>query len=101
MKFTMNADDLLIHLKFKNPANMSEEVSLALNKLCTWLRELGMEVTPNISCCCVFSRSRISFQNLRIYKENTSIRCEATMKYLGIILDRKLTWLPHIKQIDN
>lgn len=88
------ADDTAILSSSESPIDASLNLQNHLTELSTWLQKWKMKVNPVKS-------SHITF-TLRpqtcppVYINNTPIPQTDTVKYLGVTLDRRLTWKSHI-----
>ena len=100
------ADDTNCFISDKNFNSLERLVEIELNRLKKWINanKLTINFDPKKSSYCIFKPRRKCFpinfdkglkigSNLLKYKETT--------KYLGIILDGKLTWGSHIKELNQ
>ena len=60
---------------------------------------MGLSISIPKSQLCVFSRARRGMVDFSIQAGDTFISCQPSLKYLGVILDARLTWVPHIRYI--
>ena len=92
------ADDGAIWKSGPNVKHLQNKIQQDLDNINTWCSTWGFLLSPNKTVCIIFSRKRnlgkivlkIGTHILEIVKE---------VKFLGIIFDRKLTWLRHIPYI--
>ena len=49
----------------------------------------------------VFHRAKIKTPGTDVIKQNTSIQCVKSTKFLGVIIDNKLRWNDHITYVKN
>jgi hypothetical protein len=92
------ADDGAIWKSGPNVKHLQNKIQQDLDNINTWCSTWGFLLSPNKTVCIIFSRKRnlgkivlkIGTHILEIFKE---------VKFLGIIFDRKLTWLRHIPYI--
>ncbi|XP_055924754.1 uncharacterized protein LOC129956826 [Argiope bruennichi] len=75
---------------------IEKQLQIAINKLLSWCDENGHALSPEKSCCVHFCRKRSLHPDPVVYIRNTAIPVVAEMRFLGIIFDRKLTFLQHI-----
>ena len=95
---SLYVDDFLICYKSKsNIDTIERQLQLQLNKLENWANQNGFRFSPtkthSVHFCC--KRSCVREPELNIY--NTRLRCENQARFLGLIFDKKLTFLPHLK----
>ena len=96
-KTTLFADDTNLHTSHSDISLLQMEVSQEINKVDKWLRKNKLNLNYNKSSYMIIGNhlgARNSF-NLLIINSNI-IPQSNTVKYLGVILDNKLTWQPHI-----
>lgn len=103
MKVLNFADDTLFYMKFKNKNNMEIKLNNELDKIYSWLNNNHLRVNTSKTKYMVFA------PNLKIWKGlslNISIgqamlEQVSQYKYLGLVIDTKLTWIPHIKHLSS
>ncbi|GBM81229.1 hypothetical protein AVEN_236439-1 [Araneus ventricosus] len=77
--------------------NMIErQLQNAVNKLVTLCDNNGHTISAEKSLCVHFCRKRNIHLDPNIQIRNASIPVRNEIRFLGVILDRKLTFLPHI-----
>ena len=101
VRYTMYADDLFLYVKGRVISAARNLLSEALGMVIPWLRSLGFEI--NIAKCqfSVFTRSRGDLSDLVLAVEDNELPCLGEIKYLGVVLDHRLTWAPHIRMISE
>jgi hypothetical protein len=76
-----------------------KDAQKAINVAVEWAKEMGVEFSVEKTVVMLFTKKRASSYKmptqLRLYVKE--IPCSKTAKYLGITLDDKLSWRPHIK----
>ena len=70
-----------------------------MDSLTPWLAGLGLSISIPKCQLCVVTRARRRAGDVSIRAGDTLISFQPTLKYLGVILDSRLTWVPHIKCI--
>lgn len=88
------ADDLLLYTTNNTPAEAASQLNIALEALKYWLDDNGFEISVPKSSVLVFSRMR-SPPNICVKLSDLPIPIKKQAKFLGVILDDKLTGLPH------
>lgn len=89
------ADDICL---YHNNIDINESVNVinsSLASLDNWLSVHGLELSPSKSSVVIFSRSR-SLPDINIQIRNQSIPIQQKVKFLGLLLDSKLTGKDHI-----
>ncbi|XP_048484155.1 uncharacterized protein LOC105391530 [Plutella xylostella] len=93
------ADDLVITIVGKSASTISDLMQRALRMVERWCREYELSVNASKTIIVPFTRRRI-LDGLRppdFFGETVNFSKEA--KYLGVILDQKLTWNQHLQYI--
>lgn len=94
------ADDTLLYYKFDNPAIIETFLNNELEKIKQWLNTNHLTINTSKTKYLIFSPNSTKFQNLNSLKiligKNSEIQRVSQYKYLGLIIDDKLTWKPHI-----
>lgn len=91
------ADDLQIGCRGKYLGTLSELTQTALEIVETWCVGVGLRINPTKSEIIVFTNKRnfTGYKNPVIFGNEIQRRTE--VKYLGVILDSKLSWKAHIE----
>ena len=95
----MYADDLLLYIRGKDSVRALSLLESAMDSLTPWLAGLGLSISIPKCQLCVVTRARRRAGDVSIRAGDTLISFQPTLKYLGVILDSRLTWVPHIKCI--
>lgn len=88
------ADDTVLLASHANPANASELLQSALNVLEIWLKTWNIQVNPTKSVQVTFTTRKGQCPPVSL--NNQLLPSAECAKYLGIHLDRRLTWRQHI-----
>ena len=99
MRAAMYADDLLLYVRGADSARALSLLESAMDSLSIWLDNLGLSISIPKCQPCVFTRARRCVGDVSIRAGDSLISCQPTLKYLNVILDSRLTWVPHIKYI--
>ena len=99
VKASMYADDLLLYTRKADPHLALVHLEETVGLLTPWLRELGLSISIPKCQLCFFTRARSGLHNIVMEVDGCEIRCQDSLKYLGVVLDARLTWTPHIKYI--
>ena len=90
-------DDTSVVMSGNYLESLIQSVNSELCLLNTWLKENRLSLNVNRTYYLVFHRARIKVQNDISIRMNDSILNSAShLKDLGVIIDSKLNWIPHI-----
>ncbi|GBO20698.1 hypothetical protein AVEN_140345-1 [Araneus ventricosus] len=96
---TLYVDDLQISRQGSGINLIERQLQNAVNKLLIWCNDNGHTLSPTKSSCVHFCRKRGMHPDPVIRIHDTVIPVVEKVPFLGIILDRKLTFLPHVLQL--
>ncbi|XP_074026539.1 uncharacterized protein [Leptinotarsa decemlineata] len=100
IKVIQYADDFCIYTVRKSYGECVSDLECIMYCLKNWLTQHGFTLSAEKSCITFFSRLRLSTPNtIRLCGINIPVKHEH--KYLGMVLDRKLTWTSHIKHVQK
>ena len=91
-------DDGMFWQRDKDLTVAENKIQDTLNKLSTWSEQNGLKFSTSKSLYCIFTRNRKT-RDLNLKLCNSNLPRKNEVKYLGLIFDSQLTWLPHIKYI--
>ena len=95
----MYADDLFLYTRGRVIESARDKLSGALGLVIPWLQSLGCEISIGKCQFSVFSRTRFDIEGLVMSVEGHDLPCCSGIKYLSVILDRRLTWASHVHMI--
>ncbi|GBN55128.1 hypothetical protein AVEN_10527-1 [Araneus ventricosus] len=75
---------------------IERQLQNAVNKLVAWCNNNGLSISPEKSRCVHFCWKRNINLDPVIHIQNVAIPVVDDIRFLGVIFDRKLTFLPHI-----
>jgi hypothetical protein len=89
-------DDTAILESIKNPSIATHDIQFHLNQISNWNKKWKIRINEKKSVQIKFSLSikecyQLSLSNVQISNKNIT-------KYLGVYLDKRLTWAHHTKQ---
>jgi hypothetical protein len=95
----MYADDTAIITRSKQPRAATGYLQEAVNALEDWFRLWRIDVNPEKSSALLITRRRVVPVG-QIQMFGRDIPWKDQVKYLGVILDKRLTFIPHIKHVE-
>ncbi len=99
LQFRLFADDKSILYANENLDVFEDVINSELEEVSLWL--LANELSLNVSKSnFLLINSRKVTRNINIKISNSDLKQENYTKYLGVIIDDKLNWKLHIKQIN-
>ena len=99
VRASMYADDLLLYTRQVDPRLALLRLEEAVGLLTPWLQGLGLSISIPKCQLCFFTRARSGLHDTTMRVDGCEIRCQDSLKYLGVVLDSRLTWTLHIKYI--
>ena len=97
------ADDTNVLLNGKNINELMDIINNELQKLYIWLRANKLTLNIDKTYYMIFHRARIKNKDLSlgISINNCALKKVENCKYLGIILDTRISWVEHITYVKN
>ncbi|GBN99948.1 putative RNA-directed DNA polymerase from transposon X-element [Araneus ventricosus] len=93
---SLYVDDLQISCQGSNMNTIERQLQNAVNKLVAWCDKNGHTISAEKSRCVHFCRNRNINLDPNIHIRNAPVPVVNEIRFLGVIFDRKLTFLPHI-----
>jgi hypothetical protein len=100
IKLALYADDTAVIATSRKPMLLVSYLESYLNDLQWWLSEWRIAINVSKSSAIIFARAGQRFIQPRpvtLFRE--PIQWVETTRYLGVTLDKRLTWSPHIDQV--
>ena len=97
----MFADDTSIFINGKDADKLKEQAEICLNDITKWFHANKLIVNNDKTNYVVFSKKCIPEELDKLKFTNITITRKNNTKYLGMILDSKLTFNEHIKQMSK
>nr|XP_042912568.1 uncharacterized protein LOC122272704 [Parasteatoda tepidariorum] len=94
---SLYVDDLHISCSGSDMRVIERQLQLAVNKILDWCDQNGHSLSPSKSCCIHFCRKRSLHNDPDISIRNINITVVQHTKFLRVIFDNKLTFLPHTR----
>ena len=96
----MYADDTRVIISGNDLESLIQSVNSKLCLLNTWLKTNKVSLNLNKTYYLVFHREKIKVENDNsIQMDDSIINSASHLKYLGVIIDSKLNWIPHITYV--
>lgn len=99
MDKSLYVDDFSLSAKGKTLAGIERQLQLCINKLETWSDENGFKFSIIKTECIHFHRKQNQLLEPRLNLYNQPIKVVKQVKFLGLIFDSKLSFLPHLKYL--
>lgn len=97
--FSLYVDDIQISCCSKNIGTCERQLQLTIHKLSKWALENGFNFSPEKTVCVPFSRSRGMAPDPVLKMNGHDIATKSEHKFLGLLLDKKLSFSSHIKNL--
>jgi ribonuclease HI len=96
---SLYVDDLLITCQSKNFQLAEQKIQECLRKLETWCNENGFKFSSTKTNCVHFTNMKNSGLEPNLILNGHKIPVEKETKFLGVIFDSKLSFIPHIEYV--
>lgn len=94
------ADDVLVLVKGENTLEIENKANIEMHKISTWASKHKIVFNRNKTKVMLISRKKPRTpQNLNIYLTNGKIEQTDTIRYLGILIDKRFRFHQHIEHI--
>ena len=97
-KFTLFADDTCLFMKHNDPKVLEEKVNKELEHINNWLTSNRLSLNVKKSCFLLFSGKK-KIDDFKVKICDTEVGMVSNAKYLGVIIDDKLSWQPHLEHV--
>ena len=96
LDFHLFADDTSLFYKHENTNNIENTFNDEIANVVTWLEANKLTLNVDKSNYILFHPPQKKVQNISLYINNKIIEQKPFAKYLGVILDKHLSWQEHI-----
>lgn len=96
---SLYVDDLCISFSAARMSLIERKLQLAINRVSTWADRRGFRFSASKTVAMHFCRKRGVHPDPDLYLGNRRISCVETTRYLGLVFDSRLTWVPHFRYI--
>ena len=91
------ADDLISALLGHDIRTLCQIMQTAITEFNNWFEQRGLKISAQKSFCMVFNLTKKDPIPIPLKLGGIEIPIVNEMKYLGVIIDKDLSWKPHIK----
>ena len=91
------ADDIAIWKSNRNIPFIEKKIQQSLNKVRSWCEKWGFKLSTPKTIAVLFSNKKQT--NIYLALQNNPVQILQSTRFLGVILDGKLTWKQHIDNI--
>ena len=95
------ADDINLLFADSNPRNLQRTVNKALKKLVEWLRANRLSLNVDKTEFLIFRPPKQSCERIVLTLDGKKIFESSNIKYLGLLMDSRLTWKFHINELSK
>lgn len=99
IKARLYADDMVIFVKGQSLNSLQILLQQFLAKLEFWSEKTGFRFSTEKTQAVIFRRKNQNINDSRLYLHGQQIKLAESVKFLGLIFDRKLNWKKHIKYL--
>ena len=96
---SLYVDDFLICYSSKNMVTIERKMQQCINKILKWTMKNGFKISRNKTKCMHFCQIRKMHNQPTLTLNGSEIPITQQYKFLGITLDPKLSFIPHIKEL--
>ena len=96
---SLYVDDFLICYRSKHMHTIERQLQQNINKIQSWANNNGFKFSKSKTVCMHFCQLRRHHDDPKLTLDGTPIPVVEETKFLGIIFDKKLTFIPHIKNL--
>ena len=93
---TLFADDINLHMSNSCSNALQTTVNLELCKIDHWLRAKKLSLNYNKTNFMLLTSRKHNPSSFKVTINNHTISPKDNLKYLGFLLDNKLSWKPHV-----
>jgi ribonuclease HI len=96
---SLYVDDFLACVRSKQMRSIERQLQLCLNKLYKWSNENGFKFSASKTVCIHFCNKRRAHSDPLLLLNGQPIPVVKETKFLGVIFDHKLSFIPHLKNL--
>jgi ribonuclease HI len=91
------ADDLTLSASHRDPIIATTNLQNICNEVAKWSNSVKLVINPQKTTFMIFSRSRARPMSLSLLLEGITIAPVHEAHFLGLLLDQRLSWFPHVR----
>lgn len=99
VKYSLYVDDLMIYTSSSSIPSIERRLQNSIRNITSWTDTNGFTLSAPKTVAVHFHRKRGLQPEPSLFLYNQPIKFDTTQKFLGMILDQKLTWKPHIDKL--
>jgi len=96
---SLYVDDLSISFSAARMSLIERKLQLAINRVVNWATTRGFRFSTSKTVAMHFCRIRGVHPDPDLYLANRRLSCVETTRYLGLVFDSRLTWVPHFRYV--
>ena len=96
---SLYVDDLALHFSSERMAVAERQLQQAINRVDRWALQHNFRFSAAKTSVVHFCGRRILHPEPEFHLKNSVLPVVDTYKFLGLYLDKRLTWQPHIRQL--
>ena len=96
---SLYVDDFAIFVRASSLRSAVRQIQLSINRSHQWVAKHGFEFSTHKTVCMHFTRCRGLFPPPDLFLGTTKLASVPATRFLGLTLDTKLTYLPHIRDL--
>ena len=96
---SLYVDDFQVCYRSSNMSIIERQLQLCLNKLQQWATDNGFQFSKTKTVCMHICQKRGLHLDPQLFLDKRPIPVVEETKFLGVIFDRKLSCVPHLKYV--
>jgi len=101
VKCSLYVDDFVIYSSSHSMAALERRLQRTIDKIQNWTLQTGFRISVEKTVVVNYNKKRGVQPQPDLYMNGSRLTVAEEHKFLGLIFDKKLTWIPHIKQLKN
>ena len=97
--YTLFVDDFSVSFAGSRMAVVERKLQLTVNKIVEWAGKNGLRFSTSKTVAVHFCKIRGIHPDPDLYLNGQRIPCVEETRFLGLIFDNRLTWVPHLKSV--
>lgn len=100
VQLSLFADDTALYVQGQRMSSIIPKLQTSVNELAEWFKKWRIDVNPDKSSAIRFDvKRRNKLDDPPVRMQGTPVPWQRTAKYLGVLLDMRLTFGPHIQKV--